>query len=112
MCVCLSVLVVSCSAPYIIEAGSVGFDKKDFDDKNQQLHLSGGLIDGFHVIYAISTTKHANDIIIEMQITLTRKSLLRRGMTGDFDFYVPVPPDARRVVFGTERKVIWERPSQ
>ena len=111
MCVFASLFVASCGAPHITEADAVKLDKIEFDVKDQQLHVVGLCFSGFYLVDRVSTMQHGSDIVVEMRLTMTRKSLRRKGMTGSFDIYIPVPPDARRVVFGTERTVIWERPS-
>ena len=109
MCVCLSIVMTSC-APRIVETDRISFSKIEFDSETEQLHLVGGVLDGFNVISSTSMMNRGNDLIIEMQIQLTRKSRLRRGLSGSFDLNVSLEGGVQRVLFGTERKVIWQRP--
>jgi hypothetical protein len=104
----MSLLATSCAR--VIESDQISFTKIEFDSKTEQLHLVGGVMDGFNVISVKSMTNRGNDLIIEMQIQLTRKSLLRKGLSGSFDLNVSVAGGVQRVLFGEERTVIWRRP--
>lgn len=96
--------------PHIVEADVIVFKNVEFDEKTQQLHLAGMIFDGFHVIYRTSTKLRGDDVIIEMEIAMTRKSYLRQGLSGSFDLNIPLDSNIQRVLFGSEEKVIWQRP--
>jgi hypothetical protein len=108
--ICIPLLLSSCGQR-VVEADQVGFSKIEFDEKANQLHLAGGLREGFHVIASTSMTNRGTYLIIEMQIELTSKSRVRSGKTGSFDFHLALEGGVDRVLFGTERKIIWKRPT-
>ena len=108
----VAALVVVWGGLRAIDAGPVGFSKIEFDNQEQRLHISGGLIESLHVVRDISTVRRGNDILVRMRVSLPWDSLLRRGMTGNFDFTIPIGPDVQRVLFGAEEKEIWKRSSR
>ena len=71
-----------------------------------QLEVSGRSLQSALVVDHVDVTTQGDTMMVHVYVALA--SSLHDG-TGDFSRTITVPPEVRRVAFGEEQTVIWER---